>query len=61
MFDTIPLHISQWAICIGLGFAIIPIVEIHKIFIRLHMKKNLAKEKEALANGKEIDKVYKEL
>lgn len=61
LFDTIPLHISQWAICIGLGFAIIPIVEIHKIFIRLHMKKNLAKEKEALVNGKEIDKAYKDL
>ena len=48
LFDTIPLHISQWAICLALGFAIIPIVEIHKIFIRLHMKKSIEKEKLSL-------------
>ncbi len=41
VFDTAPLTIDEWAISIGVAFAIIPMVEIQKLIERALAKKNI--------------------
>ena len=44
LFGSVMLNAAQWGICLALAFAIIPMVEIHKLIIRSRMKKETNKE-----------------